>query len=59
MSALERAVRDNSFSLREEQALALLRQDGWSLGELAMTFQASERAVCRALDEQGVTVDDE
>ena len=39
----------------EREAVALLYQSGWTLGELAMTFQLSESGVRRVLTAEGVS----
>jgi len=57
MSAIERAVRGNSLTYREALASAVLAKDGWSVAELAMTMQTSERAIRRALEEQGLSTE--
>jgi DNA-directed RNA polymerase specialized sigma24 family protein len=38
----------------EREAVGLLFQSGWSTGELAMTFQCSESAIHRVLNDTGV-----
>jgi len=42
----------------EREAVALLYQAGWSLGELSMTFQVSEASIRRLLVAEGVADDD-
>ena len=37
----------------EQKCVALLYDDGWSVGELVMTFQAGENAIRRAIDQNG------
>lgn len=39
----------------EREAVALLYQAGWSVGELKMTFQCSAGAIRRLLADEGVT----
>lgn len=36
----------------ERAAVGMLRADGWSVGELAMTFQVGESAICRSINPQ-------
>jgi hypothetical protein len=45
-----------ALSDREADAAQLLFDDGWSLGELAMTFQADEGTIRPYLDDEGVEV---
>jgi hypothetical protein len=48
------AQRDRrALSDRERQAAALLFRDGWTLGELALTFQTGEKALRRNLKFEG------
>jgi len=38
----------------EREAVALLYQAGWTVGELSMTFQASDSTISRLLVAEGV-----
>lgn len=38
----------------EREAVGLLYQAGWSLGELSMVFEVGKDGIRRILDEQGV-----
>lgn len=38
---------------KEREALVLLHEAGWSAGELAMTFGASEKTIWRTLQFEG------
>jgi predicted ArsR family transcriptional regulator len=48
-----RSLKNNSPSVRERKAMALLFQDDWSVGELAMVFECQKQTVRRNLKFEG------
>jgi DNA-directed RNA polymerase specialized sigma24 family protein len=56
MSSIDRAIKGNSLTYREACAVSLLAIDGWSVGELSMTFNTSESSIRRTLDKQGTEI---
>jgi hypothetical protein len=49
-----RSEKNNSPSVREREAMALLFQDDWSVDELAMVFECKNETVRRNLKFEGV-----
>ena len=39
---------------REQEALGILYEEGWTVGELAMVFEVRRETVCNYIDELGV-----
>jgi predicted DNA-binding protein YlxM (UPF0122 family) len=49
-----RSEKNNSPSVREREAMALLFQDDWSVDELAMVFECQAQTIRRNLKFEGV-----
>ena len=59
MSSSEQEVPDptahpHAPNEREQQALGILYEEGWTIRELAMVFEIRRETVCNYIDEQGV-----
>lgn len=46
-----------ALSAKEREAACLLYEDGWSVGVLAMVFEASEGTIRRSLRFEGVVLE--